>query len=88
LIYRKGENMDINIKDTLFNITEKHREATELLISLGFDNLKDDNLRKIFGSSISLENALKTKKISTDLFVSRLMERIQENRSTQSKYKV
>ena len=79
--------MDINIKDTLFNITEKHREATELLISLGFDNLKDDNLRKIFGSSISLENALKTKKISTDLFVSRLMERIQENRSTQSKYK-
>lgn len=79
--------MSIDIKDTLFNITEKHKEATELLTSLGFDNLKDDNLRKIFGSSISLENALKSKKINVDEFVTRLMERIEENKTTQNKYK-
>ena len=40
--------MSIDIKDTLFNITEKHKEALDLLISLGFDSLKDDNLRKVF----------------------------------------
>lgn len=79
--------MDINIKDTLFNITEKYKEATELLISLGFDNLKDDNLRKIIGSSISLENVLKSKKINADTFVNQLMERIEENKIVQNKYK-
>ncbi len=79
--------MDIDIKDTLFNITEKYKEATKLLMSLGFDNLKDDNLRKIFGSSISLENALKSKKINTDEFMAQLTERIEENISAQNKFK-
>jgi len=79
--------MSIDIKDTLFNITEKHKEALDLLISLGFDSLKDDNLRKVFGSSISLENALKSKKINADEFVTRLMERIEENKIAQKKFK-
>ena len=79
--------MGIDIKDKLFNITEQYKEATELLISLGFDSLKDDNLRKVFGSSISLENALKSKKINADEFVTRLMERIEENKSAQKKFK-
>ncbi|HOT21183.1 MAG TPA: ABC transporter substrate-binding protein, partial [Sedimentibacter sp.] len=79
--------MGIDIKDKLFNITEQYKEATELLISLGFDSLKDDNLRKVFGSSISLENALKSKKINSDEFVARLMERIEENKSAQKKFK-
>lgn len=79
----------INIKDTLYNITEKHKEATALLVSLGFDNLKDDNLRKIIGSSISLENALKSKKINVDMFVQQLTEKIEENEkiSEQNKHK-
>jgi ABC-type Fe3+ transport system substrate-binding protein len=84
---KKGDTMSIDIKDTLFNITEKHEEALDLLISLGFDSLKDDNLRKVFGSSISLENALKSKKINADEFVTRLMERIEENKSAQKKFK-
>ncbi len=79
--------MSIDLKDTLFNITEQYKEATELLISLGFDSLKDDNLRKVFGSSISLENALKSKKINSDEFVARLMERIEENKIAQKKFK-
>ena len=72
---------NINIKDTLFNITERHKEALELLISLGFDNLKDDNMLKLFGSNISLENALKSKKINVDMFVTQLIEKIEENES-------
>jgi ABC-type Fe3+ transport system substrate-binding protein len=81
--------MDINIKDTLYNITEKHKEALELLISQGFENLKDDNLRKLFGSNISLENALKSKKINIDTFVAQLTEKIEENEiiSEQNKHK-
>lgn len=79
--------MSIDIKDTLFNITEKHKEAGELLISLGFESLKDDMLRKIFGSSISLENALKSKKINVDEFITQLTKRIEENKTAQNKYK-
>lgn len=81
--------MEINIKDTLYHITEKHKEATALLVSLGFDNLKDDNLRKIIGSNISLENALKSKKINVDMFVQQLTEKIKENEklSEQNKHK-
>ena len=80
---------NINIKDTLFSITEMHKEALELLISLGFDNLKDDNMLKLFGSNISLENALKSKKINVDMFVTQLIEKIEENESilSQNKHK-
>jgi ABC-type Fe3+ transport system substrate-binding protein len=78
--------MSVDLKDTLFNITEKHKEALDLLISLGFESLKDDNLRKMFGSSISLENALKSKKINPEAFISQLTERIEENKKTQNKY--
>ena len=79
----------INIKDTLYNITEQHKEALGLLISLGFDSLKDDNLLKLFGSSVSLENALKSKKINADMFVKQLIEKIDENenKSEQNKHR-
>lgn len=79
--------MSVDLKDTLFNITEKHKEALDLLISLEFDSLKDDNLRKMFGSSISLENALKSKKINPEAFLVLLMEKIEENKKVQNKYK-
>lgn len=72
-------NKYFDIKDTLFDITEKYTEAIELLISVGFDNIKDENLRKTFGQSISLENALKLKKINVENFVEQLVERIEAN---------
>ena len=79
----------INIKDTLYNITVQHKEALGLLISLGFDSFKDDNLLKVFGSSVSLENALKSKKINVDMFVQQLIEKIEENenKSEQNKHR-
>ena len=80
-------NRKINIKDTLYNITEQHEEALELLISLGFDSLKDDNMRKLLGSSVSLENALKSKKIDEDMFVKQLTEKIEENESKSERNK-
>lgn len=68
-----------DIKDTLYEITEKYSEAIPLLISLGFDNIKDENLRKNFGKSISLEDALKLKKINIEAFVQELVARIENN---------
>ncbi|WP_129597554.1 ABC transporter substrate-binding protein [Anaerophilus nitritogenes] len=70
-----------NKKDTLYEITEKYNEAIDLLVSIGFENIKDENQRKTFGKSISLENALKIKKINIDHFEQQLVERIKNNKS-------
>ncbi|MCY6958471.1 ABC transporter substrate-binding protein [Clostridium brassicae] len=72
-------NKYFNIKDTLYDITEKYNEAIELLVSLGFSNLKDENMRKVFGKSISLEEALKLKKINVEIFVAELVDKIKKN---------
>ncbi|MBF7097032.1 ABC transporter substrate-binding protein [Alkalibacter mobilis] len=72
-------NKYFDTKDSLYDLTEKYKEALELLISVGFDNLRDENMRNAFGKSISLENALQMKKINLESFVGELVERIERN---------
>lgn len=75
----KLTNKYFDIKDTLYDITEKHSEAIELLASVGFSNLKDESMRKVFGKSVTLEDALKLRKIKIDTFVAELIEKIEGN---------
>lgn len=72
-------NKYFDIKESVYDITEKYSEAIDLLVSLGFSNLKDENMRKTFGKSISLENALKLKRIDVDSFIEQFLERIKDN---------
>lgn len=78
-------NKYFNVKDTLYDITEKYNESIELLVSIGFENIKDENQRKTIGKSITLENALKMKNINIDNFTQKLIEAIEENQNTESK---
>ncbi len=64
--------------DSLFDITEKYKEAIDLFVSIGF-NIKDEALRKTLGRSISLEEALAVKKINVDTFMDGLIEVIESN---------
>lgn len=66
-------------KDTLYDITEKYNESIELLASIGFENIRDENQRKTMGRAITLENALKMKNINIDDFTERLRDAIEEN---------
>lgn len=66
-------------KDTLYNITEKYKQSIKILVSLGFDKIEDDNLRKSFGSNISLEDALRLKKIDINMFEKELIKEIENN---------
>ncbi len=75
----------VNIKDTLFDITEKYQEAIDLLVSAGFENMRDEEQRKTFGKSISLEMALKLKKINVDIFVEQLLTMINDQQSQADK---
>jgi len=69
-----------NINDSLYDITEKYPESIDLLVSIGFDNIKDENQRKVIGKAISLETALKMKKINVETFSNNLIQIIEENK--------
>lgn len=74
-------NKYFNIKDTLFDITEKYKEAIDLLVSIGFDNIKDDKQRQTIGKVITLEVALKMKKINADTFTEQLIDIIENKQN-------
>ena len=68
-------------KDSIYDITNRYPEALDLFISSGFENMKDDNMRKTFGKSISLEMALSMKKINLDTFMDKMEKVIEENKN-------
>lgn len=74
-------NQYFDKKDTLYDITEKYEEAMDLLMAAGFENIKDDSLRKSFGRSISLEEALRLKNISVEIFETQLVEKIENGKA-------
>ncbi|MFH5837219.1 ABC transporter substrate-binding protein [Proteiniclasticum sp. C24MP] len=71
------KNINIDHKDSLFQVTENYNEALELLISLGFDNLKDEEKRRTLGKIVTIGDSLKSKGISLSAFVEQLEERLQ-----------
>lgn len=78
-------NKYFDIKDTLYDITKKHTESIDLLVSIGFENIKDESQRNTIGKAITLEDALRTKNINIDDFVEKLIEAIENNQDTESK---
>ena len=75
-------NKYFNRKDTIYNITEKYNEAIDLLKSIGIDNIDNQEERESFGKKISLEMALKLKKINIDTFENQLIELIENRNET------
>lgn len=74
-------NKHFDIKDTLFDLTEKYPESIDLLVSIGFENIKDESQRNTIGRAITLENALKSKNINIDEFSDKLRETIEESQN-------
>lgn len=75
------ENKYFTIKETLYEITSKYEEAIELLVVVGFENIRDPKQRATVGKAITLETALKMKKINIDNFVTELIEKIEEGKA-------
>ena len=76
-------NNYFNIEDKIYDITEKYPETIDVFVSGGFEQFKDDNMRKIMGKSISLETVCKTKKINLDIFVEKLVCSIEQTRKSE-----
>ena len=61
-------NKYFDIKDKVYDVTEKYPELIEVLAGAGFENLKNDMMRKSMGKLLSLETALKSKNINVEVF--------------------
>ena len=61
-------NKYFDIKDKVYDITEKYPELIEVLANAGFENLRNDMMRKSMGKLLSLEMALKSKNINVEFF--------------------
>lgn len=75
-------NKYFNIEDKVYDITEKYPETLNVFVSNGFKQLANDNMRKMMGKTISLEMALKSKKVNVEQFVQKLEETIEQNRKS------
>lgn len=78
------DNRYFSIKDTLYDITEKYPEAVELLVSIGFENMANDEQRAKFGKHITLEKALMLKQLSAEGFSEQLLERIESREAVKT----
>ena len=74
-------NKYFDMQDKVYDITEKYPETIDVFVEAGFDQLKNDAMRKIMGKTISAEMACKSKKINKDLFEEKLLDIIIENRT-------
>lgn len=75
-------NKYFDIRDKVYDIVEKYPETLDVFVANGFTQLANEQMRKIMGKTISLEMALKSKRVNVDVFVEKLIDKIEENRST------
>ncbi|MDV3428602.1 MAG: ABC transporter substrate-binding protein [Bacillota bacterium] len=73
------ENKYFKLEDSIFHITEKYPFTIDLFASIGFENIKDDSVRRSLGKSITLKQALSLKKINEESFSERLVNEIDSN---------
>lgn len=74
-------NKYFDIKDKVYDITEKYPETIDVFVEAGFDQLKNEKMRKIMGKTISAEIACRSKKINIELFEEKLIDIIEQNRT-------
>ncbi|NLL80904.1 MAG: ABC transporter substrate-binding protein [Tissierellia bacterium] len=75
-------NKYFDIKDTVYDVTEKYPETLDVFIGNGFEQLANDKMRKLMGRTISVAMACKTKKVNVELFEEKLVEAIELARNS------
>lgn len=77
-------NSYFSLSDKVYDITERYPELIDLLASIGFENLRQEMMRKTLGKTISIETALLSKKIDPALFEQQMIEMIEQTRPSLS----
>ncbi|NDL66934.1 ABC transporter substrate-binding protein [Clostridiales bacterium F-3ap] len=68
------------MQESLYTVTEKYPEAIPLLVAIGLENMQDPQKRKVLGKNITMEAALRLKKVNPGTFMGNLQEAIRQNR--------
>jgi len=71
-------NPYFSLSDKVYDLTERYPELIDLLAANGFDNLRNDLMRKTVGRTISIETALKSKRFDPQAFETKLVEAIEQ----------
>ena len=71
-------NKYFNMTDKVYDVTEKYPELIDLFASKGFENLRNDFMRKTIGKTISVELALKSKHIDAESFEKEMLAIIED----------
>lgn len=72
-------NKYFSLSDKIYDVTERHPELIDLLAANGFENLKNEAMRKTVGKSISVEAALKSKHFDIQVFEQKMVDVIEQN---------
>lgn len=71
-------NLYFSLSDKVYDLTEKYPELIELLAANGFENLRNDGMRKTIGRTIAIETALKSKHLDLQAFEQKMVEAIEQ----------
>ena len=71
-------NSYFTLTDKVYDLTEQYPELIDLLATNGFENLRNDVMRKTIGRTISMETALKSKNIDPNAFEQKMIEVIEQ----------
>ena len=72
-------NPYFNMNETIYDVTEKYPAAIAVFVSSGFENMQNKALRETLGKTITIEHALKLKKMNEEVFEERLVTAIEES---------
>lgn len=64
-------NKYFDVSDKVYDITENYPETIDIFVANGFEQLKNEKMRKLMGKTISLEMACKSKRVNLELFEDR-----------------
>ncbi|WP_196605312.1 ABC transporter substrate-binding protein [Pectinatus haikarae] len=71
-------NPYFSLSDKVYDVTERYPELIDWLAENGFENLRNDVMRKTIGRTISLETAFRSKELSPELLEKQMVEIIQK----------
>lgn len=72
-------NKYFSFSDKVYDVTERYPELIDLFAANGFENLKNEAMRKTIGKSISVEAALKSKHFDLQVFEQKMVDAIEQN---------
>ncbi len=69
----------LDINNTIFDITEKHPETVDFFVANGFPQFSDNQMRSLLGKAVTLREALLSKRINHEVFLQKLDDIITQN---------